>query len=140
MTAGLVLLILAVWLVAAVVAAIIGWRPQVPARPFPLAVPARKPVRADVPHALYDYLRPNGTTRYVGISNEPPARHRRHGVDPKDQWWYRQTTRTMHIVAWYPNRDAAQAAERARVRMLAHAGHDLANDHHNPARRVRRVA
>lgn len=138
--AGLVLLILAVWFMVALFAVILRRRPAVPARPAYVPPPVRRPVRADVPHALYDYPRPDGWIIYVGISNEPAARHRRHENDPDDQWWYVQTTRAMHIVAWYPNRDAARAAERNRVRTLALAGHDLANDHHNPVRRSRRAA
>jgi hypothetical protein len=135
---GLLLLILALWLIAAVVSAIARWRPQ-PVRP-PVVAPVRRAVRADVPHALYDYLLPAGLVRYTGISNEPPARDRRHAKDPDDQWWYQGTTKVMYVIGWYPNRDAALAAERIRVRTLALAGHPLANDHHNPVRRPRRVA
>lgn len=139
---GLLLLILTLWLAAAVVAAIVRWRPQPPRPLAPPARPPRRPVRADVPHALYDYMHAERPGRiYVGISNEPEARHRRHGRDPKDQWWYRRSTKTMHLVAWYPNRAAAEDAEELRVRSLAHAGDDLANTHHNPyARRTRRAA
>jgi predicted GIY-YIG superfamily endonuclease len=136
---GLLLLILALWLIAAIVAAIVRWWPPTPA---PLAAPPpRRPVRENVPHALYDYpYAGRAEIVYVGISNEPQARDRRHANDPKDQWWYRQSAKRMVIVGWYPNRDAAKAAERARVQYLARLGHDLANDHHNPVRRVRRAA
>jgi predicted GIY-YIG superfamily endonuclease len=139
---GLALMICAAWLVVAVVVQIVRWQPPRPVPATPLAPITRRRVREDVPHALYDYLYAGrvGERVYVGISNEPPVRDRRHENEPKDQWWYQQSTKKMHIVGWYPNRTAARAAERARVRMLAKAGHDLANTHHNPYGRVRRVA
>lgn len=141
---GLLLLILTAWLAACVILAVVRWQPRRSTRRAyvapPAPAPVRRPVRADVPHALYDYLRPDGSVRYVGISNEPPARDRRHATDPDDQWWYRETTKFMYVIRWYPDRATAQAAERARVRALALAGHDLANDHHNPVRRNRRAA
>lgn len=138
---GLVLLILAVWLTALVVLAVVRWRPDAPARTAPRRAPIRRPVRADVPHALYDYhYAGRAEVIYSGISNEPPVRHRRHENEPKDQWWYLKSTKKMHVVGWYPNRVTAQAAERERVRTLALAGHRLANNHHNPVRRTRRAA
>lgn len=97
------------------------------------AAATRRPVRADVPHALYRYphrFRPGA--RYYGISNEPPARHRRHENDPKDRWWFATSTGRMVIIAWYPNRAAAQAAERGAVRAAWVRGEDIANKHHVP--------
>jgi hypothetical protein len=106
------------------------------ALPPPLPVPVRRPVRTDVPHALYYYLWAPWSGRtgrcYWGISNEPEARHARHGVDPDDQWWYRQSTGIMYYDHWEPNRDDARAAERQAIRADAFAGAYLANDHHNP--------
>lgn len=113
-------------------------------RPIVVAAPVpRRRIRTDVPHLLYVYdwsvPRPN-VDAYYGISNEPPARDRRHGVDPDDRWWYEQTTKVMHPLGWYPNRTAAFAAERAIVRKRAAAGADLANTVHNPNARRRRRA
>jgi predicted GIY-YIG superfamily endonuclease len=90
---------------------------------------------------LYDYHHAGrDEVIYSGISNDPVARDRRHANDPKAQWWYQRSSKVMHVVAWYPNRRLARAAERHRVRELALDGHDLANDHHNPVRRTRRAA
>lgn len=140
---ALVCMILAVWLLAALVARALRGRR---ARPAPVVYPTRPairraPVREDVPHALYAYLwasRPG--RRYIGISNEPAVRHRRHETDPDAQWWFQQTTGVMHVICWYPNRDTARAAERATVRAAALNGEDPANDHHNPLRRRARRA
>ena len=106
--------------------------------PIPAPVPVRRPVRTDVPHALYYYLHATVPGRiYWGISNEPEARHGRHENDPRDQWWMRQSTGAMHLHRWYPNRETARAAERAAVRASAFAGEPIVNDHHNPLK-VRR--
>ncbi len=111
-----------------------GYRPPVGYVAAPAGVaPRRRPVRADVPHALYKYphlYRPGA--RYYGISNDPPARDRRHARDPKDQWWYRTSTKQMVIIAQYPNRAAALAAEREAVRAAWARGEDIANKHHVP--------
>jgi predicted GIY-YIG superfamily endonuclease len=116
-----------------------GGRP--PARPAPLPRPAgtpRRQIRVDVPHLLYVYEWAAGGDCYFGISNEPDARHRRHGVDPDDRWWYEQTTKVMHELAWYPNRAAALAAERAAIRAACSVGAALANTVHNTRARGRR--
>lgn len=106
-----------------------------PRRPLPV-LPTRAPVRADVPHLLYLYVWADGSDAYYGISNEPGARHRRHGVDPDDQWWFGHTTGVMIPVRWYPNRAAALAAERQAIRAAAARGAWLANTHHNPRGRL----
>ncbi len=101
--------------------------------PLPAKPPARRRVREDVPHLLYVYLwAANRRAAYYGISNEPPARHRRHETEPDDEWWFRLTDGVMYEVAWYPNRKAAKAVERATIRGEAVAGEYLANMHHNP--------
>lgn len=127
-----------------------GIRMRPPARPLSPRAPAapprvRRPVRADVPHTLYryDWLPEVATAAripadcYYGISNEEAARHARHGRDPADDWWYRQSTQTMHIVAVLPNRAAAKLAERNIVRSRSLAGAHLANNHHNVRRPAR---
>lgn len=110
-----------------------GYRSPVGYMPTAAVRPARRPVRADIPHVLYKYphlYRPGA--RYYGISNEPAARDRRHSRDPKDQWWYQTSTKQMVIIAEYPNRAAAQAAEREAVRAAWARGEDIANTHHVP--------
>lgn len=148
----LILLCAASWLLVWSCARLI--RGPGPVRPAPGRPPTRMPVRrmpvrrtpvrrvrADVPHLLYRYVwAATLRTCYYGISNEPPARHARHLIDPDDQWWMSRSTGVMIPVCWYPNRAAARAAERAAVRAGAAAGEDLANDHHNPVRRPRRAA
>jgi hypothetical protein len=139
---ALALLILAAWLIGAVVVS--ASRP--PASPRPVArvrpqaaIPARR-VRTEVEHLLYCYLWADTLQpRYYGVSNEPPVRARRHENDPDDQWWFRQTTGVMVPIRWYPNRAAAFAAERAAVRAGAAAGEDLANQVHHPDGRFRRA-
>lgn len=92
-------------------------------------------VRADVPTALYGYEWVGGEVCYLGISNEPTARDRRHAVDPDDAWWYGNSTKTMRVLAWFPNRAEALAAERRAIGRAAASGAFLANTHHNPNRR-----
>lgn len=111
--------------------------------PQPLSrsrAPKRR-VRRDVPTALYCYLHAVVPGRvYVGISNDPESRHRWHEVNSP---WFRFSTGEMRIVAVYPNRRAAMAAETAAIRRAALAGEPLANDVGNPLRRkgvIRRAA
>ncbi len=121
-----------------------GRRP--PRRPISPTAPVRprstrSPGRDDVPHALYRY--PHATrpgSIYYGISNDPDARHARHARDPRARWWFSRSTGVMVIVAWFPNRTEAMAAESRAIRTAALAGEDIANDHHNPNRRIRRAA
>ncbi len=108
-----------------------GYRP--PVATVAPSTPRRRPVREDVRHALYRYphlLRDGG--RYYGISDDPEARHRRHQRDPKDQWWFRTSTGEMQIIAWYPNRTLARAAERTVIQAAHRRGEDIANQHHVP--------
>lgn len=114
-----------------------------PSRPVTTRPPARpaRAIRVDVPTALYHYEwadRPPAPI-YYGISNDPPARHRRHEVDPDDRWWMSRSTGVMVLDTQYPNRPAALAAERTAIRAAHARGHELANYQHNPGRR-RRVA
>ena len=138
MTLPLILLVLAAWILGAVL--IVASRPSAPRFvPPPPARPARR-IRTDVPHLLYCYvwadtLRPC----YYGISNEPPARHLRHEADPDDEWWMSRSTHEMIPIRTLPNRSAALAAERAAIRAGAAAGEDLANQTHHPAGRYRRA-
>jgi hypothetical protein len=115
-------------------------RRQLRIRPVVVVAPVpRRRIRTDVPHLLYVYDWATGGDCYYGISNEPPARHRRHAVDPNDQWWYQRSTKVMHPLGWYPNRTAAFAAERAIVRKRSAEGADLANTVHNSRARRRRI-
>jgi hypothetical protein len=111
------------------------------ARPIPRAVPAapKRQLRRGVPHALYDYDHATQWGRiYIGISNDPPARHKRH---KRESPFYRFSTGTMRIVRWYPNYAEARAAEIAAIAQAAYAGEPIANDRDNPLRRgVRRAA
>ena len=126
--------LLCLWL--AVVSHRRKWANRVQPQPPMRSLPGRAPVRSDVPHLLYLYPWADGTECYYGVSNEPAARHRRHGTDPDDRWWYANTTGEMIPIRWYPNRRAALAAERAAIRAAAARGAWLANTHHNPRGRL----
>ena len=104
--------------------------PRMVARP-----PTRRPVRADVPHLLYCYRRPDGRRIYGGISNDPPARHSRHEIDPDDRWWMVQSDGVMYPIRWLPDRTAARAAERGLIAEMHRNGEESANYQHNPGRR-----
>lgn len=109
--------------------------------PAPRPAPTRSPVRAHVPHALYVYYwADTGGDCYYGISNEPDVRDRRHSTDPRSQRWYPYSTKTMHILGWYPDKATAESAESSIIRRRALEGADLANDRHNPYARRRRAA
>lgn len=118
-------------------------RRQLRLRPAVVVPPApRRRIRTDVPHLLYVYDwdgRRAIPDAYYGISNEPPARHARHLIDPDDRWWIERSTRVMHPIGWYPNRALALAAERAAIRAACARGADLANTVHNPSARRRRT-
>ena len=106
------------------------------------SAPRRRQIRTDVPHLLYVYDwagEPRIPDAYYGISNEPPARHARHLIDPDDRWWIERTTGVMHPIGWYPNRTLALAAERAAIRAACARGAELANTVHNPNARKRRT-
>jgi predicted GIY-YIG superfamily endonuclease len=109
-----------------------------PVTPSPVTRPRRaRRVRTDVPHLLYVYYWAAGGEAYWGISNEPERRHARHQTDPRDQEWMPYTDGVMHPVAWYPNRAAALAAERAAIRRACARGDRIANTVHNTRRRGR---
>lgn len=107
--------------------------------PPPLRVPARRPIRTEVPHLLYFYRSTTGPRIYWGISNDPDARHARHLTDPKDQWWMSRSSKVMYYDHWYPNRTTALAAERRAIRASAYSGEPIANQVHHPAGRIRRA-
>lgn len=111
-----------------------GWRRRVDARrPAPPVKRVPRQIRVAVPHLLYMYRwARDDRPAYFGISNEPEARHRRHGVDPDDLWWYQLSDGVMYEVGWYPDRTAARAAEVSIIQRHALAGEYLANTHHNP--------
>lgn len=95
----------------------------------------------NVPTVLYHYDWADGRGPiYFGVSNEPPARHRRHENDPRDRWWMERSTGVMILDTQYPNRPAAEAAEEAAIQRAHYAGHELANYQHNPGRRKRYAA
>lgn len=107
-------------------------------RPAPVRpAPSRRSIAED-PHVLYHYPWANRPgRRYIGISNEPERRHAEHLIDPKDRWWMVQSTGVMVLVAQYPTRAAALAAERAAIREAYFADEDPANTVHNPGRKPR---
>lgn len=120
----------AVWIAVWLIARAFQYRPrpQVPIRPS-----VQRKIRANVPHVLYHYLhalRPG--RRYIGISNEPTARHRFHSTNPRGQWWFQTSTQVMEIVARYPNLQAARIAERAAIADAVRNGEDIANTQHVP--------
>lgn len=109
------------------------WQQRMPEwtrRPLP-AGPVRR-VRTQVPHLLYVYQWAAGGDAYFGISNEPPTRHTRHAVDPRDAEWFALTTKVMHEVRWYPDRASAESAEAALIRGETVRGALLTNVRHNP--------
>jgi hypothetical protein len=113
------------------------------ALPPPPAAPKRR-MRRDVPHALYVYDHRFGGVRYVGISNDPEARHRRRMAEfaagnPRVAW-LAESTGEMRIIAWYDDWASARAAEDALIARYALEGHPVANDQGNPLRRSRRAA
>jgi hypothetical protein len=133
------LLLIAAAIALLATAVLAGRRPTPPPAPPVRPVPARR-IRTDVPHLLYRYVWLVGGDCYYGISNEPEKRHARELVDPRCQWWIRQSTKVMIPVRWYPDRDSAHAAEVQAIESAARRGAYLANYHHNPRRRTRAVA
>jgi hypothetical protein len=128
----LLVVVLLCWVAAALVARVFRYRP----RPRPVMRPStRRRIRADAPHVLYHYphaLRPG--RRYIGISNEPRVRHRRHSApNSESAWWFRTSTGVMVIDGRYPNRRAAQLAERAAILDACRNGEDIANAQGVPA-------
>jgi hypothetical protein len=129
------------WLIAAAVALIlIGLtlerRHHARTRTLAVVRPTRR-MRRDVPHSLYCYPHRLGGIVYVGISNNPYARHRGHAAKSP---WFGQSTGEMQVIARYPNWAAARVAEDALIARLALEGHPVANDQGNPLRRSRRAA
>jgi predicted GIY-YIG superfamily endonuclease len=127
-----IVVIAALWLTGALIARAFRYRP----RPAPVMAPStRRRIRANMPHDLYRYEhvdRP-GLPWYIGISVEPLARHRRHGRDEKDRWWYTQSTGEMIVIARFPNRAQALAAERAAIQSAVRHRIPLANTQHVPS-------
>jgi hypothetical protein len=107
------------------------------------ASPKRR-MRRDVPHALYAYGHRFGGYVYVGISNDPEARHSRRMAEfaagnPRVAW-VAESTGDMQVISWYPDWATARIAEDALIARLALEGHPVANDQGNPLRRSRRAA
>lgn len=92
----------------------------------------------NVPHWLYYYrCRQDPTVRrYIGISNCPQVRHRRHELGSD---WFTRSTGHMYVVAVYPNFAVAHAVEVAEIRAAWAAGEPIENIAHVPGRIHRRA-
>jgi GIY-YIG catalytic domain-containing protein len=98
-------------------------------RPAPLPIPASA-IRPDVPWCVYFINLTEGRIGYVGKAEDPTVRLKRHEKDQarlpeghRCKWWHLidPATRASYEptrVIWYPNRAAAETAERHWIRRL----------------------
>lgn len=63
-------------------------------------------------HALYRFYNDGGQLLYVGITNDPPRRMKRHSE--KKSWWPKVRGLTFD---WYPDRSSVLAAEKRAIRI-----------------------
>lgn len=63
-------------------------------------------------HALYRFYNDGGQLLYVGITNDPPRRMKRHSE--KKNWWPKVRGMTFD---WYPDRPSVMAAEKRAIRI-----------------------
>jgi hypothetical protein len=133
--AALGLVLMASWLLVALIVRAASGRRRVRNRP-PVSGPARnrpprrQPPRADVEHVLYAaHWQFTDRPMYFGISNDLAARAKRHAAT---SWWWRFSDRELHVIGRFPTRAAALAAERRAIPIAVRAGERLTNTHHNP--------
>ncbi len=148
MTPGVAVLVLVLAALALLTLAMVAHarRRPAPARVVPirvpreLAAPRPAPTRQafrDEPHLLYHYENHRGGWVYAGISSNPQARHAKHEAKSR---WFGRTTGRMIYDQWYPNYEAAHAAEVVVIEQAVYAGHPMENGSHNPNRRTRDAA
>lgn len=130
--AALVLVLLALWLLLALIRQVRSSRTRgrTPTAPPLRPAPKRRPPRADVQHALYvAHWAHTDRPMYFGISNNIGARAKRHAAT---SWWWQFSGRQLHVVGLYPTRASALAGERQAITAAVRAGERLTNTHHNP--------